>query len=160
MLSLKYPIPSPPTPTSYPLKSPRGAKLATRVWSTPTLQNPKALCLLVHGGGWHSGYFEKLATFLNQYDIFCASYDHVSCGYSDPEPDTPAPGITHIRDFDDYIEDVAMAIEWMQLEAGTKNAPVILFGESFGGLEVRKNNITIVTKDDLSKAYTIPFNFT
>jgi alpha-beta hydrolase superfamily lysophospholipase len=98
---------------------------------------PMALCLLVHGGGWHSGYFDGIATHLTQHDIFFASYDQVNCGYSDPEPDTPAPGVTHVRSFDCFIEDVCAAIEWMQMEAGTTSTPVFLVGESFGALEVR-----------------------
>lgn len=138
MQSLKYQVPAPPIPTKYPLKSPRGATLATRVWPINSSKNPKALCLLVHGGGWHSGYFDDLATHLTQNDIFCASFDQVNCGYSDPEPDTPAPGITHVRDFDCFMEDVCTAIEWMQMEAGTTTTPVFLLGESFGALEVRQ----------------------
>lgn len=133
MQSLKYSIPSPPIPTKFPLKSPRGANLATRVWPA---KDPVALCLFVHGGGWHSGYFQDLASFLNKGGIYCAAYDQVNCGYSDPEPDTPAPGVVHVRNFDCYIEDVCAAVEWMQKEAGNTVAPVFLFGESFGALEV------------------------
>jgi alpha-beta hydrolase superfamily lysophospholipase len=137
MSSLKYQVPSPPTPTKFPLKSPRGANLATRVWPARNNNSAKALCLLVHGAGTHSGYFDSLATHLTQHDIFCASYDQVNCGYSDPEPDAPSPGVTHVRNFDCFMEDVCAAIEWMQMEAGTTSAPVFLFGESFGSLQVR-----------------------
>jgi acetyl esterase/lipase len=133
MQSLKYSIPSPPIPTKFPLKSPRGANLATRIWP---VKDPLALCLFVHGGGWHSGYFQDLASFLNKDGIYCASYDQVNCGYSDPEPDTPAPGVIHVRNFDCYIEDVCASVEWMQKEAGNTAVPVFLFGESFGALEV------------------------
>lgn len=63
--SLKYIVPSPPNPTKFHLRSPRGANLATRVWPLAEISNPDvklvALCLLVHGGGWHSGYFHNLA---------------------------------------------------------------------------------------------------
>ena len=137
MSSLKYQVPSPPIPTKFPLKSPRGANLATRVWPARNNNSAKALCLLVHGAGTHSGYFDSLATHLTQHDIFCASYDQVNCGYSDPEPDAPSPGVTHVRNFDCFMEDVCAAIEWMQMEAGTTSAPVFLFGESFGSLQVR-----------------------
>lgn len=136
MSSLKYQVPSPPIPTKFPLKSPRGANLATRVWPVKNNKSAKALCLLVHGAGGHSGYFDSLATHLTENDIFCASYDQVNCGYSDPEPDTPSPGVTHVRNFDCFMEDVCAAIEWMQMEAGTTTAPVFLFGESFGALQV------------------------
>jgi alpha-beta hydrolase superfamily lysophospholipase len=82
-----------------------------------------------------TGYFQDLAFFLNKDGIYCASYDQVNCGYSDPEPDTPASGVVHVRNFDCYIEDVCAAVEWMQ-EADNTGAPVFLFGESFGALEV------------------------
>jgi alpha-beta hydrolase superfamily lysophospholipase len=92
----------------------------------------------VHGGGWHNGYFQELAIFMNRDGIFCASYDQVSCGYSEQEPDTPAPGVTHVRNFDCFVEDVCAAIEWMQKEADNIEAPVFLFGESFGSLQVNR----------------------
>ena len=134
---LRYDVPSPPSPTKFSLYSPRGSRLATRVWS-PVIDSDDivALCLLVHGGGWHSGYFQDLATYLNQSRIFCASYDQVNCGYSDPEPDTPFPGVVHVRDFDCFVEDLCEAVRWMQKEANNTKAPVILFGESFGSLQV------------------------
>lgn len=132
--ALKYKIPTPPTPTKFPLKSPRGANLATRVWP-PVKNKAKALFLIVHGGGWHSGYFEALVGPLVKENIFCASYDQVSCGYSDPEPGAP-PGVMHLNSFDCLVEDVAAAIEWMQKEASNTTAPVFLFGESFGALQV------------------------
>lgn len=131
---LKYRIPAPPTPTKFPLKSPRGASLVTRVWP---VKKPKALCLIVHGGGWHSGYFGDLTSVLTKEGIFCASYDQVNCGYSDPEPDSPDSGAMHIHSFDCLVEDVVAAIEWMQKEADNNTtAPVFLFGESFGALQV------------------------
>lgn len=134
MSSLKYSIPKPPVPTKYPLKSPRGANLATRVWP---VKKPKALCLIVHGGGWHSGYFDGLVGVLNKENIFCASYDQVNSGYSDAEPDSPKPGeVMHIRNFDCLVEDVCAAVDWMQKEAANTEAPVFLFGESLGGLQV------------------------
>lgn len=132
----QYKVPSPPEPTTFHLRSPRGAHLATRVWAPKIMDDVVALCLLVHGGGWHSGYFHNVATYLNQYGIYCASYDQVNCGYSDPEPDTPALGVVHIRNFDCLVEDVCEAISWMQKEANNTTAPVFLFGESFGALQI------------------------
>lgn len=134
---LTYPVATPPTPTKFALTSPRGAKLATRVWST-TKEPTTALCLIVHGGGWHSGYFEGLAKVLSQQSgIFCGSYDQVGCGYSDPEPGTPGQGVTHVNSFDCFVEDVFEAIEWLQNEAGGRSdLPLFLIGESFGGLQV------------------------
>lgn len=137
---LKYPVALPPTPTKYNLRSPRGAKLATRFWPVDHKNQPGtsqgALCLIVHGGGTHSGYFEGLAHVLTDAGITCGSYDQASCGYSDLEPGTPRPGVTHIRDFDGLVEDMMEAVKWLQKEAGQENLPLFLIGESFGGLQV------------------------
>ena len=135
IMNLVHPIPLPPLPpTGKVLFSPRGARLATRLWPCP---NPKALLLFVHGGGWHSGYFEEIALSLSKNaSIYCAGYDQIGCGYSEPDPDTPSPGVTHVRSFDWYVEDTAAAIQWMQGEAQSETLPVVVLGESFGALEV------------------------
>lgn len=99
------------------------------------MKKPRALFLIVHGGGWHSGYFQNLVGPLGKENIFCASYDQVNCGYSDPEPGAP-PGVMHLHSFDCLVEDVVAAIEWIQKEAANTTAPVFLFGESFGALQV------------------------
>ena len=134
-MKLAHQIPLPPaSPTGPALFSPRGARLATRVWPC---HNPRALLLYVHGGGWHSGYFEEIASALtSKGSIFCVGYDQVKCGYSEDDPDTPSPGVSHVRSFDWFVEDVASAIQWMQNEAESKTLPVILLGESFGALQV------------------------
>ena len=135
---LKYPVALPPTPTNFGLTSPRGAKLATRFWPVPESSSAttKALCLIVHGSGSHSGYFEGLANVLTAAGIACGSYDQVSCGYSDPEPGTPRPGVTHIQNFECFIEDLFEAVKWLKKESGEENLPLFLIGESFGGLQV------------------------
>jgi alpha-beta hydrolase superfamily lysophospholipase len=91
---------------------------------------------MIHGGGWHSGYFDQLATSLSQDGIFSASYDQIGCGYSEPDPDSPSAGVAHVRVFDWFVEDLCAAIGWMQEEASNTQAPVFLFGESFGALQV------------------------
>jgi alpha-beta hydrolase superfamily lysophospholipase len=103
------------------------------VWAPKN--KPIAICLIVHGGGWHSGYFEELALSLNQEGIFCASYDQVCHGYSDPEPGAPE-GCIHIYEFDDLVEDIFAAVVWAKKEAFTDSVPIFLLGESFGGLQV------------------------
>lgn len=130
---LKYHIPDAPSAPKFPLTSPRGAKMACRVWPT---KNPKALILLLHGGGWHSGYFGQLAKYLNEADIFCAAYDQPGYGYSDPEPSSPRADVVHCQDVEWLIEDLFAAVEWMKLEAGNPPVPVFLFGESYGAVLV------------------------
>lgn len=150
MLSLNKPtVPQPPEPAVDPLYSPRGAKLATRVWSdTEKGESPRAVCLIVPGGGWHSGYFEPLALFLNQKGFACSSYDPVCMGYSEAEPGAPE-GYIHIEEFDDLVEDVFAAVVWTrkQLQCST-DVPIFLIGESFGGLQVLAAGLA----EDMAKA--------
>ena len=136
--SLNQPaIPRPPKPAADPLYSPRGAKLATRVWKNNIKDGDlRAICLIVPGGGWHSGYYEPLALFLNQKGFACSSYDPVGMGYSEAEPGAPE-GCMHINKFDDYVEDVFAALVWTQKQLqGSADVPIFLIGESFGGLQV------------------------
>lgn len=143
-LPFVHKIPDPPVPTAYKLESPRGAKLATRVWAPPsststpsTASPPRALLLLIHGYGWHSGYFDELAHRLNQQNIFCASYDQACHGYSEPEPHAPK-GYVHVASFDDWVEDLFAAAVWARQECGYSESivPLFLLGESLGGLQV------------------------
>jgi alpha-beta hydrolase superfamily lysophospholipase len=135
----RYQIPDPPSPPKRELMSPRGARLATRYWACPRTSarpQPRALAVLVHGYGYHSGYFGELACRINLEGIDCASYDQVCHGYSEPEPGSPS-GFVHVRSFDDWVEDVYAALEWAKTEGGLDdNVPTFLLGESFGGLEV------------------------
>lgn len=135
-----YPIPEPPTVSVHKLKSPRGAHLATRIWK-PT-SKPKCIILLVHGSGWHSGYYNAFAKRLNtNVGAFVMSYDQPGCGYSDREPGSP-PNCTHIRSMDDLVEDVFAALAWTKLELAKlyqdTALPVFLLGESFGAPQVMK----------------------
>ena len=128
-------VPQPPEPAVNPLYSPRGAKLATRVWRN-SVESPRAVCLMVPGGGWHSGYFEPLALFLNQQGFACTGYDPVGMGYSEAEPGTPE-GCIHINQFDDFVEDVFAALVWTKQQLRcSADVPIFLIGESVGGLQV------------------------
>lgn len=155
---LKYPVATAPTPTKNKLQSPRGAALATRFWSSSSSSSssklPQALVLIVHGAGWHSGYFEELASCLvKNCHAAVGCYDQVGCGYSDKEPGTPSGrgsvGVQYIHSFDDFVEDLFEAVKWLKLEAAAATAtsnnddrqyfetlPLFLIGESFGGLQV------------------------
>lgn len=134
---------APPAPLAPPLFSPRGARLATRVWTPATAAAApgaavRAVCLLVHGLGWHSGYFEGLAGRLNRDGILVVAYDLVGMGYSEAEPGAPA-GCIHVMEFGDWVEDVFSAAVWARQHVAkttTANVPFFLLGESFGGLQV------------------------
>jgi alpha-beta hydrolase superfamily lysophospholipase len=139
-----YKIPDPPVPSQFKLQSPRGAQLATRVWLPCSNNNnnnkkkkpPRALVLLVHGYGFHSGYFDELAQRLVREDLFCASFDQVCQGYSESEPGAPS-GYIHVNSFDDWVADIFAALTWAQSECGGyQDLPVFFLGESLGGLQV------------------------
>lgn len=150
MPSLKKPaVPRPPEPAADPLYSPRGAKLATRIWrNNASGGSPRAVCLMVPGGGWHSGYFEPLALFLNQKGFACSSYDPVCMGYSEAEPGAPE-GCIHIKKFDDLVEDIFAAVVWTQKQLQcSADVPIFLIGESFGGLQVLAAGLA----EDMAKA--------
>ena len=115
--------------------------MATRTWSSGSSRKrpPRAILLIVHGGGWHSGYFDALSCKLAaEIDIFIAAFDQPGCGYSDPEPSAPR-GYTHIRSIDDCIDDIFEAAWWAQNQARNGNKaplPLFLLGESYGGVQV------------------------
>lgn len=158
-------VPPPPVPTNYPLTSPRGAgtKLATRTWAPPTIINRgddktttttttttpiaiKAIALIVHGAGWHSGYFAELAELLTNHGIFVAAYDQPSSGYSERDKEAPH-NCTHIYNMDEIVDEVYEAVDWARKEAAAAAAlhisrtkkqelPLFLIGESFGAVQV------------------------
>lgn len=139
---MPHQVPHPPTRTRVQLESPRGAYLATRTWA-PNTTPPKALLLIVHGGGWHSGYFEGLASHLVSLGIFVAAYDQVGCGYSDREPGSPPTECTHFFEFEDLTEDLFAAVDWAHAEVMEQypecaKLRTFLLGESFGGPQVMK----------------------
>jgi alpha-beta hydrolase superfamily lysophospholipase len=107
----------------------------------------QAILLMVHGAGWHSGYFEHLAEHLvtSNRGIVVAAYDQPSCGYSPPDQDAPANS-THVYSIDELVEEVYEAVDWARKEAknhyesageiSNDQIPLILLGESFGAIQV------------------------
>lgn len=137
-------VPPPPLPSNYPLTSPRagGVRLATRTWAPSANSKPKAIAVIVHGGGWHSGYYGFLAEHLTKEQIFVAAYDQPGCGYSESDPNAPK-GCIHVYSFDELVDEVYEAVDWAKKEAAVacnttykNDIPVFLIGESFGGVQV------------------------
>ena len=70
-------FPSPPTPLSPSqyVENSRGKRLFRRVWKADT-ERPRGVILLVHGFNWHSGYFSRLASRLNDLNFLdVVTYD-------------------------------------------------------------------------------------
>ena len=146
-MKIDFVLPEPPTEVVPNLYSPRGAKLAVRIWKPNGMspsKPPKALVVIVHGGGWHTGYFSNLGTELaTNHNILVVGYDQPGCGYSEKEPSAPdGKWIMHVESFDDFIADIFNAVDYAKqylLDADTaKNIPIFLLGESYGGVQVLK----------------------
>jgi alpha-beta hydrolase superfamily lysophospholipase len=86
---------------------------------------PKAILLLVHGAGEHSGRYTHVAEFFVGQGLAVSALDHRGHGHSDGKPG-------HIDMFDDYLVDLAV----FHNEVGSRfpGVPIFLLGHSLGGL--------------------------
>ena len=103
-----------------------GLKLFTRAWLAE--KQAKAIVVIVHGIGEHSGRYEHVAQFFNAYGLHVFSYDQRGHGKSEG-PRGHTPSNQHLMD------DLTLAIQQSQQLAGAE-LPVFLYGHSMGGLEV------------------------
>jgi len=88
-------------------------------------QVPRAVLLIVHGFGEHSGRYAYLLPSLTTAGYAVYALDHRGHGRS--------PGKRgHIDRFDEYLDDVAALSAFAQ--AASPNLPVALLGHSLGGL--------------------------
>lgn len=92
-------------------------------------QEAQAVVLLVHGIGEHSGRYAYPAAHLLLHRIAVLTYDHRGHGQSE--------GLrVHVDAFDEYLNDLALALAWARDEAG--HLPLFLMGHSLGGLIVAR----------------------
>lgn len=101
--------------------------------------NAKAVIILVHGLGEHSGRYENLLKSLEDKKISLFAIDHRGHGKSDGKRG-------HIDSFMDYVYDLKLFLEFIKEE--NKGLPVIVFGHSLGGVIAAKYAMTY--PDDLS----------
>lgn len=90
-------------------------------------QTPKALLLLVHGAGEHSGRYRHVAEFFAAQGVGVAALDHRGHGRSDGIPG-------HIDAFGDYLADLTRFHN--DVEERFPDVPIFLLGHSLGGLIV------------------------
>jgi alpha-beta hydrolase superfamily lysophospholipase len=84
--------------------------------------NPKAMLLLVHGAGEHSGRYQAFAEFFTAHNYAVAALDHHGHGKSDGQRG-------YVSAFEDYVYDLRQLHQ--QLDA---KLPIFLVGHSMGGL--------------------------
>lgn len=103
------------------LESPK-EKLFYRQWP---VTSPKAVVVISHGLGEHSGRYEHVADFLNQRGMIVYAIDHRGHGKS--------AGIRgHVENFSQYTEDLGLLISELQMQH--EGLPFHLLGHSMGGL--------------------------
>lgn len=104
------------------LKTADGLKIFTRQWETP---NPRALCLVAHGLGEHSGRYETLAKDLNRRGLCVWAMDHRGHGRSEG-------CLGDCGSIGEFVEDLH---PWIQVaEKQFPRLPRLLLGHSLGGL--------------------------
>ena len=99
----------------------------------------KAVIILVHGLGEHSGRYDNLINSLADKKVSIFAIDHRGHGKSDGKRG-------HIDSFMDYVYDLKLFLEFIKEE--NKGLPVVLFGHSLGGVIAAKYSMTY--PDDLS----------
>ena len=101
----------------------RGMSVYFQYWAP---QEPaKALILLVHGAGEHSGRYQRVADHFVAKGYAVAALDHPNHGKSDGR-------YGHVEHFDDFTQ--TLQTFHQQVTADFPAVPQILFGHSMGGL--------------------------
>jgi len=85
----------------------------------------RAVVLVVHGAGEHSGRYESLARHFSPHGYVVAALDHPGHGKSEGR-------YGHVGRFDDFLS--TLQVFHRQVSADFPGLPVILLGHSMGGL--------------------------
>lgn len=129
-----------------------GYEIFFQSWS---VASPKAIIVIAHGVGEHSGRYSALAEYLKDKNISVYALDHRGHGRSGGKRG-------HVDSFMDYIYDLKQFVEYV-LEEG-KHIPVILLGHSMGGVIALKYGLTypedltsmIISSPGLIPAFEVP----
>lgn len=108
------------------ITTPHGATLALRDWPLAEGITPRALVLIVHGLGEHSGRYEHVAQQLNGWGFAVRAFDLCGHGLS-----SGAPG--SLPDEHRLLDDLATVLDRSRA-AVAPGLPVVLLGHSLGGL--------------------------
>jgi alpha-beta hydrolase superfamily lysophospholipase len=110
-----------PTGSQYDIPGPNGTVIPGRSWGSAT--DCKAVALLVHGLGAHSGWFEAFARQLKVRRIYAISYDQSGFGKRHRDP---------FASFTHWLDDLVRVFDYLKEQF--PNKPVYLIGNSMGGL--------------------------
>lgn len=99
--------------------------ISARSWGTAS--ECRAACLLVHGLGAHSGWFEALARRLKVRQLYAVAYDQVGFGRRSKQPFASGK---------QWLDDAERAYHYVKEQTGDK--PVYLLGNSMGALVALK----------------------
>jgi alpha-beta hydrolase superfamily lysophospholipase len=108
------------------ITTPHGATLALRDWPLPEGATPRALVLIVHGLGEHSGRYEHVAQQLNNWGFAVRAFDLGGHGKS-----SGAPG--SLVDENRLLDDLATVFDRSRAVMAP-GLPLVLLGHSLGGL--------------------------
>ena len=113
-------------PTDHELTASDSTPLLVRDWKNQESESPKALLLIIHGVGEHSGRYQHFADALCPSGYAVRAFDHRGHGLSG--------GLRgHVDGFSRYTADVKSVLEEFQA-AHDAELPCYLLGHSMGGL--------------------------
>ncbi len=108
------------------ITTPHGARLALRDWPLAEDAVPRALVVIVHGLGEHSGRYAHVAQQLNSWGFAVRAFD--LCGHGGS---SGAPG--SMPDDNRLLDDLATVIDRCRADLAP-GTPLVLLGHSLGGL--------------------------
>lgn len=110
-----------PTSTNFEIPRKNGSVIPARSWGSPG--DCKAVALLVHGLGAHSGWFEAFGRQLKVRRVYAVSFDHIGFGR---QRGASFSGYT------DWLDDLVCVFDY--LRANHPDKPIYLMGNSMGAL--------------------------
>lgn len=121
-------------------------------------KNPRALMVLVHGAGEHSGRYSHIGEVCMQNQIVMVAPDLRGFGQSEGPRG-------HVNHFKEYLDDLETLIRLFHVQY--KSLPLFILGHSFGGLIViRYGQIypqqakgIILSSPALGLGFRVPFTF-
>jgi alpha-beta hydrolase superfamily lysophospholipase len=109
------------TSSSFDIPRADGSIIPARSWGSSG--DCKAVVLLIHGLGAHSGWFEAFARQLKVRRVYAVSYDHIGFGKQKGRP---------FSSYTNWLDDLVRVFDY--LKETIPNKPIYLVGNSMGAL--------------------------